>query len=223
MLIFALDDLLIDTSLYWSARAAYARTAGGGAPEIADWADETGATPRKYRSMPDGAAVSIHSVWDTFQKTCDPAQRDEMDVQMRMAQSLRSPYPTLVPGAADLLKWAYPLFSTVLLTTGDQEAELAKVDAAKIRNYFKQIKIVPAKGAEAIRALMAEMGFSPRNTWVLGSSLPVEINPAIEAGAHCIYYVNANRAKDTVDAAGPIFRIHLLDDARSILAKPTAG
>jgi phosphoglycolate phosphatase-like HAD superfamily hydrolase len=104
---------------------------------------------------------------------------------------------------------------------------MQKLEAAKLNGYFKEIRAVPAKRKEDLLALFSDMGFSPRNSWVVGGSVSSDVNPALEAGANCILYVprhprHVGAHENTGEPAGPIFRIHELADARAILAKPAA-
>jgi len=230
LLIFGLDDTLVDTSLYWLARAALAQAAAAKAGKaetnivsIFDTSDtENG---RVYEVSPGLGPVTVQETWDVFQKICDiPAQSIDADSCLPMARSLRSKFPILIPGAEDLLKWAKPLFTLALLTSGKSDIQLQKLDAAKCGGYFSSVKVVPSKRTEDYLALISEMGFSPRNSWVLGDSIPFEINPALAAGANCIHFTpphpkRAAAGEGIEEPAEPIYRIHELPDARSILAR----
>ena len=230
LLIFGLDDTLIDTSLYWLARAAFARATAAKASEAVDnvvsiFKASDAKDQRGYEAIPADGPVTMQDAWVAFQKLSDPPpQHDDTDTCLLMARALRSKFPTLIPGAEDLLKWAKPRFTLALLASGDSEIQLRKLEAAQLRNFFDTVKVVPSKQREDFLAVFSEMGFSPRNSWVLGDLIGSEINPALAAGANCIYFTPQRSrrvgAQDQIEEpSGPIFHIRELLDARAILAK----
>jgi putative hydrolase of the HAD superfamily len=227
LLIFSLDDTLIDTSLYWLAREAYARAvkakgaesqSAGGLP-TREW--EGG---RIYECVAEHGAVTMQDAWQAFQKECELPQQGDMTLYGMMTRSLRQKYPAMNGGAEDLLKWAQARFTVALLTCGNVEVQKGKIEEAKLGGFFKEIKVVAENGPEVIQGLIAGLGFSPRNTWVIGGSVRADINPGIAAGTHCILYtppkLNGTQ-EEGEEPSGPVFRIHDLEDARAILAKPT--
>jgi putative hydrolase of the HAD superfamily len=233
LLIFSLDDTLIDTSLYWIARAAFARAVaektGKAEEQIANvhggWESNN---LRSYEISPKHDLVSMHDTWQAFQKVCDIPEESDPDLYLLMAKSLRGKFPSAITGAGDLLKWAQAHFTLALLASGDPEVQLGKLDASNLRSFFKEIKVVPSKRPEDYRGVMSALGFSPRNSWVIGSSIGSDINPGIEAGANCIHYPRrymkyTGTRNQAEEPAVPVFRIHELLDARAILAKPAAS
>lgn len=229
LLIFSLDDTLIDTSLYWLARSALARaitektgSTEGETPGVYDtW---TGDENRVYESGTGRDQVTTHDIWQAFRAECEMPQEENSDLYLTVALVLRSKYPTAIPGAETLLKWAQTRFTLAMLTTGDRDLQLQKIEGAKLGGFFKAVKAVPAKRTEDYLALIAEMGFSPRNSWVIGDSVRYDIEPGVAAGANCIHYTSPHPkrkgAKELVQLPeGSAFRLHELLDARSILAK----
>ena len=220
LLIFSLDDTLIDTSLYWLARAHLGRAGAAKSGNAGSETDEK----RVYEPSAECDSETMHHAWLAFQKQCVVAEGGDADLQLLVARSLRSRYPLAVAGAEDLLKWAQDRFTMVLLTSGDREVQLQKIEAAKLKGFFKEVKVVASKGIEDFRGVMSELGFSPRNTWILGDSIRCDINPGIAARANCIHYANAYAKHlgipdDVEEPVGKAFRIHDLADARAILAK----
>jgi putative hydrolase of the HAD superfamily len=230
LLIFSLDDTLIDTGLYWLARAAFssavAAKTGKSEPRIATVYEAWDAENKRMQAFSSGPdAVTMQDTWQALVKECDIPQESGPDLYHLIVNSLRRKFPPPIPGAEDLLKWAQPRFTLALLAAGDAENERQKIEAAKIGDYFKQVRIVPSKGREDFLALFSELGFSPRNSWVIGSSMRSDINPGIAAGANCIHYtyprpkLNSSQEEEG-DPAGAAFRIHDLLDAKAILSKP---
>jgi len=229
LLIFGLDDTLVDTGLYWLARTAFARAAAsktGKAEEniVSFFGAPNAKGQRPYEAIAADSPVTMQDAWAAFQKVSDPPpQYDDTDMCLLMARSLRSKFPTLIPGAEELLKWAKPRFTLALLASGDSEIQLRKLEAAKLVSFFHTVKVVPSKRREDFLAVIAELGFAPRNSWVLGDSIGSEINPALAAGANCIQFTpsrprRTGAQEQIEEPAEPIFRIHELLDARAILA-----
>jgi putative hydrolase of the HAD superfamily len=233
LLIFSLDDTLIDTSLYWLARANLARAAAlkAGKMEAQNAGVRQSLDPengRVFEASPEYDPAMTHAAWEAFRKQCDIPEGGDADLELLVAQCLRSKFPLPIPGAEDLLKWAFDRFTVVLLTSGDRELQLRKLEASNLKRFFKDVKVVASKGIEELRAVMSEKGFSPRNSWIIGDSIRHDINPAIAARANCIRYVNPYAKlmgiqDDIEEPVGRAFRIHALADARSILAKPTSS
>jgi len=225
LLIFSLDDTLVDTSLYWLARAAFARAAGakaetteGNIVRIEEGLETE--NNRTYEIIGEHATVTMQETWQAFQKECDVPEEGNTELYLLMSRVLRLKYPSTIAGAEDLLTWAQPRFTLALLSSGEARAQRQKLEAARLGGYFKEIRIVQSKGAKEYLALMTEFGFSPRNTWVIGGA--TDINPGIEAGANCILYTTPHPKRKGGPARSEelqAFRIHDLMDARAILAK----
>jgi putative hydrolase of the HAD superfamily len=225
LLIFSLDDTLIDTSLYWRAKKAFARAVAAKTGTAEELATEDS---RTYEITPKHESVTVHDTWEEFRKECAIPPEGDNDLYMLVARLLRCKFPPAISGAEDLVKWAAPLFTLAMLTSGDRETQVGKLEDSKLRIFFKDAKIVPAKGVEDFRTVISEMGFSPRNSWVIGSSMREDINPGLEAGANCILYTSPHPRRvgsreKAEEPLKPIFRIHELLDARAILAKPSTS
>ena len=183
--------------------------------------DEEG---RVYECSAGHESVTQYDMWTAFRTECNLADDGDNELRLQVARALRGKFPPAIPGAEDLLKWAQSRFTVAMLTSGDSAVQLQKIEAAKLGGYFKKIKVVPSKTTEDYLALIADMAFSPRNTWVMGSSARLDINSAVAAGANCIHYASAHAA-----LGGPpekleqpnetAFRVHNLADAQAILAR----
>jgi FMN phosphatase YigB (HAD superfamily) len=211
LLICSLDDTLIETSLYWLARKAFVQ-AGGGA-----------VSQSNYEAVAGLDGGTIRGTLQAFRKICGLPEHGDTDLDLKIIQLLRSKFPTALPGAEDFLKWAQPRFTLVLSAEGDSAIQLQKLEAAKFAGFFKKTRIVAAKRKDDYLALMTEMGFSPRNTWVLGASVRTDIDPAADAGANCVFLESTNPRPETEkleEPSGGVFRICDLPDARAILSRP---
>jgi FMN phosphatase YigB (HAD superfamily) len=223
LLVFALDDTLVDTSLYWLVRGALSRAVeaktGKKDERIEKSYEAWGATSRFGAEQ---ALVTLEETWLAFQEDLGVAGKSDQEWYMRMASLLRRKYPSPVPGAEDLLKWAQSRFTVALLVSGESGVEQQKLEDSKLAGFFKVVKVVPKKGTDDFLALFSELGFSPRNCWVIGSSIEADINPAVASGANSIVYTPRKRDGSQgsgEETGGAGYRVHELADAMSILAK----
>jgi putative hydrolase of the HAD superfamily len=223
LLVFSLDDTLVDTSLYWLVRAALSRAVAaktGKKDERIEKSYEAWGATSRFGAEEVG--VGLEETWLEFQKDLGVTGKSDQDLYMLMASLLRRKYPSPVRGAEDLLKWAQSRFTVTLLISGEAGVEQQKLEDAKLAGYFKVVKVVPAKGTDDFLALFSELGFSPRNCWVIGSSVESDISPAIAAGANCIVFTPRKRDGSQgsgEETGGTGYRVHELVDAMSILAK----
>jgi putative hydrolase of the HAD superfamily len=73
-----------------------------------------------------------------------------------------------------------------LFTKGHPEEQRMKVDRSGLGGYFAHTAIVKEKDAPAYQRLVAERGFDPAETWMIGNSPKSDINPALEAGLNAV-------------------------------------
>lgn len=76
--------------------------------------------------------------------------------------------------------------SLTLFTKGHPEEQKLKVDRSGLAQYFAHTAIVKEKDAAAYQHLIAERGFEPAKTWMIGNSPKSDINPALEAGLNAV-------------------------------------
>lgn len=76
--------------------------------------------------------------------------------------------------------------SLTLFTKGHPEEQKLKVDRSGLAQYFAHTAIVKEKDAAAYQRLIADRGFEPAKTWMIGNSPKSDINPALEAGLNAV-------------------------------------
>jgi putative hydrolase of the HAD superfamily len=85
--------------------------------------------------------------------------------------------------ALDALKDQTQLY---LYSSGDKKIQINKVKQLDIEGYFKEIIVVPAKDEKALRRVIAKIGLSPKQIWMVGNSIRSDILPAINIGVRSI-------------------------------------
>jgi putative hydrolase of the HAD superfamily len=75
----------------------------------------------------------------------------------------------------------------VLLTKGHVEEQKLKVERSGIKDFFREVVIVPEKDVATYHRVIDEVGVEPQHTWMVGNSPRSDINPALAAGLKAVY------------------------------------
>ncbi len=93
----------------------------------------------------------------------------------------------VVPGAAAVLRRLQQLGLVVLLTQGDPEIQRKRVNDANLTESLDMAIVVERKNQQVFQDLAAWLSFRPSNCWMIGNSVPSDINPAVLAGMRAIW------------------------------------
>jgi putative hydrolase of the HAD superfamily len=97
-------------------------------------------------------------------------------------------YPIIfLDGVAETLSHLRRRCRLILLTKGDPQVQRGKVDRSGLAPYFEAVHVVPEKGPEVLRHLIARHGLDPRRTWMVGNSPRSDVNPALAVGIGAVY------------------------------------
>lgn len=191
-LVLDLDDTLIDTShVYWNARQVFADAiATGLGIEISKVVDKFESIDadniRQYGLAPDRY---LRSMLDTYQILAgSTATGDLLSACRKAGESIFTSLPQPIPGADKLLRWANYRGRCSLLTRGDHELQISKVERLDWLQYFERIRVVPTKGKEELESFLRELDYPISATWVVGDSPTHDIYPALEVGAKPILF-----------------------------------
>jgi len=91
------------------------------------------------------------------------------------------------PGAVDALQTLRIERRLVLLTQGDSEVQWHRIRTSGLGSLFERIEVVPTKSDEVLKTLLLELGTDPASAWLVGNSLPSDINPARRCGMRAIW------------------------------------
>lgn len=111
----------------------------------------------------------------------------------------------------------------LLLTKGDPATQQSKLDRSGLAPFFEAVHVVPEKGPEVLRDLIARYGLDPRTTWMVGNSPRSDINPALEAGIGAIYVPHpVPWAFEEVPIAGPerVVTLHGFSELLDLFPEP---
>jgi putative hydrolase of the HAD superfamily len=109
-----------------------------------------------------------------------------------MGQVVLEPPVVLLKGVAETLPRLSERFRLILLTKGDQEVQVGKLERSGLVYHFEGVHVVQEKDAEVLRGLMADYGLQPELTWMVGNSPRSDINPALEVGIGAVHIPHTN-------------------------------
>ncbi len=133
----------------------------------------------------------IRSLLQTYHRLCREAGRSprpEVEAEIEAIGRQVVEYPMiLLDGVPETLARLRRYCRLFLLTKGDPEVQQSKVKRSGLAPYFEAVHIVPEKGPEVLRELIARHHLDPARTWMVGNSPRSDVNPALEAGIGAVY------------------------------------
>lgn len=140
-----------------------------------------------------GSKVFLRSLGELLERL---RERPVTEAELRRVDELAVAFVEhrmeLMPGVANTLEELGTRHELLLLTKGDEEEQSRKVTASGLAGHFRGVHIVPEKAADTYRALLAEYGFAPGRSWMIGNSPKSDILPAREAGMSAVFIPNEN-------------------------------
>lgn len=155
-----------------------------------------------------------------YEELCQSSGRAiEQPVAERILRTARSVFerdPPLVPGARETLALLRSQGARLaLLTKGDHELQLRRVERSGLREFFHVIRIVPEKSPEIIREVVAALGVDAGSAWMVGNSMRSDVVPAMNAGIRAVripaHVWEHERTHDHLIPDGVITTSHLVD------------
>ncbi|HSY99195.1 MAG TPA: HAD family hydrolase [Terriglobales bacterium] len=138
---------------------------------------------------------------------------------VRVREAARSVFerdPPLVPGARETLMFLRAKGARLaLLTKGDHELQLRRLQRSGLRDLFDVIRVVPEKSPAIIRDVVSALGVDVGCAWMVGNSIRSDVLPAIDAGLRAVW-IDAHvweyeRNHDHVEIDGVIAASQLTD------------
>lgn len=104
------------------------------------------------------------------------------------AQTVFSQDPPLVRGARELLESLRARGAKLaLLTKGDHDLQVRRVERSGLADLFDVIHIVSEKPPAAFRDIVTQLKVQPNDAWSVGNSVRSDILPAVEAGLRAVW------------------------------------
>jgi putative hydrolase of the HAD superfamily len=117
-----------------------------------------------------------------------PANPAVIELVRSAARTVFSQDPPLVLGARELLESLRAQGAKLaLLTKGDHDLQVRRVERSNLSDLFDVIHIVTEKPPAAFRDIVAELEVEPNDAWSVGNSVRSDILPAVEAGLRAVW------------------------------------
>lgn len=93
----------------------------------------------------------------------------------------------LFPGVADTLRKLSTRYRMLMLTKGNRDEQMGKIDKSPVKGYFHHTKVVMEKDTETFKGVLDEFDMAPHETWMIGDSPRSDIMPALANGVKSVY------------------------------------
>ena len=135
-----------------------------------------------------GARAFAQALRQFYTRLAD-RELDETEIRdvMRFGERILEQEIELLPGVKETLDELSQRHDLVIFTKGHFEEQRLKIERSGIGYYFRHHGIVPEKNESAYRELVAQLGFDPSRTWMVGNSPKSDINPALAAGLGAVF------------------------------------
>ncbi|MDQ2742361.1 MAG: HAD family hydrolase [Chloroflexota bacterium] len=130
----------------------------------------------------------------------------------------------LLPGAEEALRHLSRHCRLILVTKGDHDEQVRKLDRSGLAEYFDSVEVVPEKNEETYRKLVKRLQLSPESTWMIGNSPRSDINPALAAGLNAILVPHPStwelELEEVVDGGERLMVVDNLGEVMALFVSP---
>ncbi len=153
-------------------------------------------TPAEVRAVIDeferllgyGSANFTNSLVETYRRLAENDLRDEDISRVRMfGEQIRSHPLQFLDDVEETLAYLFARHDLILLTKGDREEQLLKVEQSGVERFFREVVVVHEKDVATYQQILSQLQLDPQATWMIGNSPRSDINPALAAGLKAIY------------------------------------
>jgi putative hydrolase of the HAD superfamily len=93
----------------------------------------------------------------------------------------------LFPHVSETLEALYPHFRLMLITKGELNHQLSKVQRSGLQGYFKLVEVVDDKTPQVYANIFSRAGYEPASVMMVGNALRSDILPVLELGGWAVY------------------------------------
>ncbi len=135
-----------------------------------------------------GTASFEKSLLRCYEKvTGQVANKAQTDQISGFARSVSEQDIELLPGVGKTLPELATRHTIILLTKGNADEQLHKLERSGIKEHFTAVEVPREKQVDAYLSVVAKYTLDPGQTWMIGNSPRSDINPALGAGLHAVY------------------------------------
>jgi putative hydrolase of the HAD superfamily len=123
----------------------------------------------------------------------------------------------IIAGVPETLAELRSRHDLLLLTKGDQEEQVRKIERSGLASLFRRTLVTPEKNEAAYRGVVADEGLDPARTWMIGNSPKSDILPALAAGLHAVFIAHPHTWHLEIVALPDDERILRVETVRELL------
>ena len=129
----------------------------------------------------------------TFEKlSVDPITPELHGKIQRFAHEIAGHPVEILRGVPETLAYLRGRHDLILMTKGNWDEQLGKVERSGLKEYFRAVEIVAEKDEATYCGVIAKYELTPGRTWMVGNSPKSDINPALAAGIHAVFVPHGN-------------------------------
>ncbi len=180
------DDTLWENNIYFE-RAIH---------EFIEFLNHSSLTPGEVQAVIDefervmgyGSANFTKSLVETYRRLAENEFHEE-DLQhvRQFGDQIRAHPLQFLEGVEETLEYLSPRHDLILLTKGDREEQLLKVEQSGVERFFREVVVVHEKKMATYREIVSQLQLDPNATWMIGNSPRSDINPALAAGLRAVF------------------------------------
>ena len=111
---------------------------------------------------------------------------DAQQIALLMAR-LRWDRLDIIDGVPETLTELRRRHDLLLLTKGDQEEQVRKIERSGLAELFRRTLVTPEKTEATYRGVVADERLDAGKTWMIGNSPKSDILPAVAAGLRAVF------------------------------------
>ncbi|MDQ6918386.1 MAG: HAD hydrolase-like protein [Candidatus Dormibacteraeota bacterium] len=135
-----------------------------------------------------GSAAFGRNLQETYHRLAErDVKPEDLEHLMELARKVVSQPMRLRPGVEPTLVELASRHDLTLFTKGEQDEQTLKVERSGLETLFNRVVVTPEKDVAAYQELVAEHGFDPHSTWMVGNSPRSDINPPLAAGLGAVF------------------------------------
>lgn len=135
-----------------------------------------------------GRETFEHSLIEGVRRFADREPNDDDRAHITdLVRPLQWEQLELYDGVEDTLTALKDSHRLILVTKGNHEEQMSKVDRTGVGKYFEALEILAEKTPAEYARLVAEHDLDPDDTWMIGNSPRSDILPALEVGLGAVH------------------------------------
>ncbi len=189
-LLFDADDTLWENNIYFERAIASFIS-------LLDHRVHTREEVRERLNACERATIAEHgygvrsfrrSLINCFEQLSDePVSAEKHARIVSFAEAIAAQEIELLPEVEPTLKRLAERHRLVLVTKGNREEQVDKLERSGLRAFFAGVEVPAEKHAGVYRDLASRYNCDPRSTWMIGNSPRSDVNPALAAGLNAVF------------------------------------